>query len=95
MMAVENLQRKDLTIVEEGEIYQHLGTAYQLSNNNISKLLGIARRRVDFAINAYTKLSSEVQQMVQQWIPGDLLKLCSRLELLQSQIQTLIILIKR
>lgn len=35
------------------------------------------------------------EKMVQHWNPGDLLKLCSRLELLQSKIQTLIIMIKK
>lgn len=67
-MAVENLQRKDLTIVEEGETFNHLKSAYGVgtSNRKIAGLLGVSPQRVDFAINAYTKLSSEVQQMVQQ-----------------------------
>lgn len=66
MMAVENLQRKDLTIVEEGEIYQHLYTACTPSYRKLSSLLGVSTMRISYAINAYTKLSSEVQQMVQQ-----------------------------
>ncbi|WP_442891419.1 hypothetical protein [Dendrosporobacter sp. 1207_IL3150] len=66
MMAIENLQRKDLSIVEEGEVYYHLGTAFPGSQHDLSKLIGINRRRISYAINAYTKLSSEVQQMVQQ-----------------------------
>lgn len=67
VMAVENLQRKDLTIVEEGEIFESLKTAYGvgMSNRKTASLLGVSPQRVDFAINAYTKLSPQVQLMVQ------------------------------
>ncbi|WP_333595122.1 hypothetical protein [Anaerospora hongkongensis] len=61
----ENLQRKDWSIVEEGEYYSSLGTACQLSNNQLAQQIGVARRRSDYAINAYTKLSPQVQLLVQ------------------------------
>ena len=64
VMAIENLQRKDLTIVEEGEIYDQLSTAWT-NCRELSVKLGVSKSRVNFAINAYLKLSPEVQQMVQ------------------------------
>jgi len=63
IMAVENLQRKDLSIVEEGEIFKSLTTAW--SQRETAKKLGVSLARLQFAINAFTKLSPEVQQMVQ------------------------------
>lgn len=52
--------------VEEGEIYQHLCTACSNSQKSIYESLGVSERRFYYVINAYTKLSSEVQTMVQQ-----------------------------
>lgn len=65
IMAIENLQRKDLSIVEEGQIYNGLTTALLLSQNKLSKQLGVPQQRINYAINAYLKLTPEVQQMVQ------------------------------
>lgn len=64
VMAIENLQRKDLTIVEEGEIYEHVH-GVNSDYRSMSKLLGVPISRISYAINAYKKLSPQVQQMVQ------------------------------
>lgn len=63
-MLSENLQRDDLTDSEKGKSVEAMRKTCALSNRELARKLGVPKSRVYYAINAYTKLSPEVQLLV-------------------------------
>jgi len=55
----ENLQRKDWSLVEEGEYYHNVHGVNSISYREMSKSFGIPISRISYAINAFTKLSPD------------------------------------
>jgi len=62
---VENLQRKDLTPLEEARAFEHLRTSLGLSQQEIAGRVGMDRSTVANALRLL-KLPAEVQEMVER-----------------------------
>lgn len=62
---VENLQRKDLNIIEEAEGYHQLMDEFSLTQEDVAKRVGKARATVANALRLLT-LSTHVRNMVQE-----------------------------
>lgn len=62
--SVENLQRKNISAIEEGRIYTRLKTDYDMTISEIANRFGLSKKRIQDASGLYTHVPEEYRKKV-------------------------------